>query len=214
MALPAAKRIDARLTLLEAARDVLRDKGYRGLSTREVALAAGVPLSQIHYHFGSRQGLVLALFEHLNSQLLARQRQLFSDPSLSLSEQWDRACDYLDDDLASGYVRVMHELSAAGWADTEIGAVVRGSLLDWNRLLTTVARRFEARIGGFGVFSAEDVAALVANAFIGAESHVLTRVEQRGVPTRSSLRRVGDLIRRLESEHSIGGDDACETSPA
>jgi AcrR family transcriptional regulator len=27
-----------------------------GLSTRDVAAAAGVPLSQIHYHFGSKQG--------------------------------------------------------------------------------------------------------------------------------------------------------------
>ena len=40
-----------------------------GLSTRDVAAAAGVPLSQIHYHFGSKQSLVLALFEYLNAQL-------------------------------------------------------------------------------------------------------------------------------------------------
>lgn len=214
MARTAAKRADVRLTMLEAAREVLRAKGYRGLSTREVAMAAGVPLSQIHYHFGSRLGLVLALFEHLNAQLLERQQRLFSDASLSLSQQWDLACDYLDDDLTSGYVRVMHELSAAGWADPEIGAVVRDALLAWNRLITTVARRFEQRIGGFGVFSTEDVAALVGNAFIGAENHVLTGVEQPAVPTRRSLRKVGDLIRRLEAGHSDGGTDARETPAA
>jgi hypothetical protein len=35
-------------------------------------------------------------------------------------EQWDRACDYLDDDIASGYVRVLQELIAASWVDSEL----------------------------------------------------------------------------------------------
>ena len=51
-----------------------------GLSTRDVAAAAGVPLSQIHYHFGSKQGLVLALFEYLNAQLLDRQNATVRRP--------------------------------------------------------------------------------------------------------------------------------------
>ena len=50
------------------------------LSTRDVAAAAGVPLSQIHYHFGSKQGLVLALFEYLNAQLLDRQNAIVRRP--------------------------------------------------------------------------------------------------------------------------------------
>ena len=103
--------------LLEAAKKVLRQNGYAGLSTRDVAAAAGVPLSQIHYHFGSKQGMVLALFEYLNAQLLDRQNALFGDTTLKLSEQWDRACDYLDDDIASGYVRVLQELIAASWSN-------------------------------------------------------------------------------------------------
>ena len=81
------------------------------------------PLSQIHYHFGSKQGMVLALFEYLNSQLLDRQAALFGDATLKLSEQWDRACDYLDEDIASGYVRVLQELIAASWADAPVAKV-------------------------------------------------------------------------------------------
>jgi AcrR family transcriptional regulator len=37
-------------------KEMLRQKGYSGVSTRDVAAEAGVPLSQIHYHFGSKQG--------------------------------------------------------------------------------------------------------------------------------------------------------------
>ena len=73
------KKPETSTTLLEAAKKVLRQNGYAGLSTRDVAEAAGVPLSQIHYHFGSKQGMVLALFEYLNAQLLDRQNALFGD---------------------------------------------------------------------------------------------------------------------------------------
>jgi AcrR family transcriptional regulator len=190
--------LDTRIALLDAAKHVLRERGYSALSTREVAAAAGMPLSQIHYHFGSKQGLVLALFEYLNAQLFDRQQALFNDPTLSFADQWDRACAYLDDDLATGYVRVMHELSAAGWADPEVGAVVRESLLEWIQLVNEVTRRFEKKVGGFGPLSAEDICALVSNAFIGAESLVLTGLEKGGIPIRESLRRIGALIRILE----------------
>jgi len=198
MAQPATATPDTRTALLEAAAQVLRERGYAALSTREVATAAGVPLSQIHYHFGSKQGLVLALFEYLNAQLFDRQQALFSDATLSFADQWDRACAYLDDDLASGFVRIMHELSAAGWADAEVGAVVRKSLSSWVGLVTAVARKFEQKVGGFGPLSAGDVGALVSNAFIGAESLVLAGIEQGGFPLRDALRRVGALIRALE----------------
>jgi len=198
MAPEAATNFDTRVALLDAAKQVLRERGYAALSTREVATMANVPLSQIHYHFGSKQGLVLALFEYLNAQLFDRQQALFSDPALSFADQWDRACTYLDDDLASGYVRVMHELSAAGWADAKVGNVVRESLLGWARLLTEVARKFESKVGGFGPLSADDIGALVSNAFCGAESLVLTGLEKGGIPLRESLRRIGALVRMLE----------------
>jgi AcrR family transcriptional regulator len=198
MARVSARGAETSTTLLEAAKKVLRQNGYAGLSTRDVAAAAGVPLSQIHYHFGSKQGLVLALFEYLNAQLLDRQNALFNDPSLKLSEQWDRACDYLDDDIASGYVRVLQELIAASWSDAEVAKVVRAGLKGWIDLILTLVRKAEASITDFGPFSADEVAALVANAFIGAEAHYLLGLERRGVPVRQGLRRVGDLIRMAE----------------
>jgi AcrR family transcriptional regulator len=197
-----ADKSDTRMVVLEAAKKVLRQSGYAKLSTRDVAAAAGVPLSQIHYHFGSKQGMVLALFEYLNEQLLDRQASLFDNASLSLSEQWERACDYLDDDIASGYVRVLQELIAAGWADAAIGKVVRAGLMGWNDVLRGLARRAERELGGFGPFSAEEVAALIGNAFVGAESMLLLGIEKRGVPVRQALRRFGDLIRMREGVSS------------
>jgi AcrR family transcriptional regulator len=195
----AAIRSETKFTLLEAAKKILRQNGYSGLSTRDVATAAGVPLSQIHYHFGSKQGLVLALFEYLNSQLLDRQNAMFGNTKLKLSEQWTLACEYLDDDIASGYVRVAHELIAASWADPAVAKVLRAGIMGWVELVTNVTRRTEYSLGPF---SPEEVAALVANAFIGAESLYLLGVEKKGMPVRQALQRVGDLIRILESGSS------------
>jgi AcrR family transcriptional regulator len=197
-----SKKPETSIVLLEAAKKVLRQKGYAGLSTRDVAAAAGAPLSQIHYHFGSKQGMVLALFEYLNAQLLDRQNALFHDPALNISEQWDKACDYLDDDIASGYVRVLQELIAASWADAEVAKVVRAGLLIWFDLLTELARKAKRELGGVGPFSAQEVAALIGCAFIGGESLFLLGAEKKGVPMRQALRRFGDLIRIAEGAAS------------
>jgi AcrR family transcriptional regulator len=198
MAPAAEKKLETGTTLLEAAKKVLRQNGYSGLSTRDVAAAAGVPLSQIHYHFGSKQGMMLALFEYLNAQLLDRQQAMFGDPALKISAQWDLACQYLDDDIASGYVRVLQELIAASWADPAVAKVVRAGATGWIDLLVQVARRAERELGGLGPFSPEEVGALVGNAFIGAESLYLLGLEKKGSPVRAALRRIGDLIRIAE----------------
>jgi AcrR family transcriptional regulator len=197
-----ADKTDTRTAVLEAAKKVLRQSGYSKLSTRDVAAAAGVPLSQIHYHFGSKQGMVLALFEYLNAQLLDRQTSLFGDATLKLSAQWDRACDYLDEDIDSGYVRVLQELIAASWADAAIAKVVRAGLTGWSDVIRGLARRAALELGGLGPFSSEEVAALIGNAFIGAESICLLGLEKKGIPARQSLRRFGDLIRMREGDSS------------
>jgi AcrR family transcriptional regulator len=204
MARALARKPETSTTLLEAAKKVLRQNGYAGLSTRDVAAAAGVPLSQIHYHFGSKQGMMLALFEYLNAQLLDRQNALFGDATLKLSEQWDRACDYLDDDIASGYVRVLQELVAASWADPEVAKVIRAGLMEWYDLIVGVARRAEHKFGGLGPLTPEEIGAFAANAFIGAESLYLLGAEKKGVPVRPALRRIGDLIRMAERGQTEG----------
>jgi hypothetical protein len=146
--------------------------------------------------------MMLALFEYLNAHLLDRQQAMFGDPTLRISEQWDLACAYLDDDIASGYVRVLQELIAASWADPEVAKVIRAGIMGWVDLITEAARRAERDFGGIGPLSPEEVAALVADAFIGAESLYLLGFEKKGSPVRQALRRIGDLVRIAEGASS------------
>lgn len=190
--------------ILQAAELVLREQGYAGLTTRDIAERAGVQLSQIHYHFGSRSGVLLGLFDDLNDRLLHRQAEMFAS-DLPLWQQWELACDYLDEDLASGYVRILNELAAAGWSDPEIGDAVRKAIVGWKQLLTDVARRAEERFGGLGPLTPEDVAALVSSVFLGAEMNILSGHESPKVPIRRALRRFGKLIRQFEETAKEGG---------
>lgn len=184
-------------TILRAAKEVLLEIGYSRLSTRIIAERAGVPLSQIHYHFGSRQKLVLAMLEEENRRLLDRQQRMYQSES-PLWRQWEQACDFLEEDLSSGYVRVLHEMIAAGWSDPAIGKAVWEQLNGWHQILTTVAGRAEEQLGGLGPFTAKEVGALAGLPFIGAEAYILLGVSETDIPARSALRKVGDLIKSLE----------------
>lgn len=188
---------DTRQQILDAARRCLLESGYAGLSTRRIAEAAGVRLGHLHYHFGSKQNLVLSLLKAENERLLERQAQMFGD-DVALWKQWEQACDYLDDDLRSGYVRVLHEMTTAAWSDPELASAVRVLLRGWFDLLTEVAERAEQTLGTLGPFSPDEIAALVGDAFLGAEMMLLLGVRERVVPHRSALRRVGEWIRAVE----------------
>lgn len=194
-----ARSSDTKADILNAARRVMSRHGFAGLSTRRVADAAGMPMSQIRYHFGSKEGMILALFEDMNAVLLNRQQAMFNDPSLPLSAQWDRACDFLEDDIASGYVRVLQELISAGWSNPKIGAAVVESLDGWQGLIVELARQMERRLGRLAPMNAEEIAALIGIWFLGAESQILLGRDTERMPIRRSLRRIGDILRRLEN---------------
>ena len=189
----AATRVD----LLDAAAQVISDHGYSGLSTRLVAETAEVPLSQIHYHFGSKLDLVLAVLDKQNRTLLERQRVMFSSET-PLWLQWDQACDFLEDDLRSGYVRLLHEMIAAGWSDERIASAVRSQMDGWHGLLADVARRATEELGGFHPFTAEEYATLAVSAFLGAEQLILLGFDEETMPARSALRKIGRLLKRIE----------------
>lgn len=205
---PAGRPRDASTAILAAARSCLLEDGYARLSTRRVAEAAGVPLSQIHYHFGSRQQLVLRLLEAENDRLLERQARMYASPE-ALSAHWEQAVEFLELDLASGYVRVLQELVAAGWSDGALAASVRGLIGAWFRLLTDVARRTAERHGPLGPFTPEEAGVLMGLPFVGVEPMLLLGFDELELPARSALRKVGDVIRAFEQ-----GRMAADPGPA
>jgi AcrR family transcriptional regulator len=193
-----------RQAIVSAARSALLADGYATLSTRRVADIAGVPLSQIHYHFGSKRQLILAVLAAENERLLERQREMFSSEE-PLWVRWDRACAFLDVDVASGYVRILQEMIAAGWSDGEVAASVREMLAGWFRLLADVARTEQAGGADIGPFTPSEVAALMSLPFLGAEALILLGVTEGDLPIRSALRKVGRLLEAVDGRSSESG---------
>jgi AcrR family transcriptional regulator len=193
---------DTPTRIADAARGCLLDEGYANLSTRRVAERAGVPLSQIHYHFKGKQGLLLAVLARENERLVDRQTKMYAADA-PLSKRYDQACDFLDEDLDSGYVRILQEMMASGWSDRVVAEQVVALLKGWLDLLREVAEEAEATFGSLGPFSAEQVATLVGMGFLGGESLLLLQDAGWSESVRGALRAVGDLIREAEGRSSV-----------
>jgi len=188
-------------SILEAARESLRERGYSGTSIRAVAERAGVQLSLVHYHFGSKQAMLVAVLEHENEQLLERQQALFAGPE-PLSVKWRAACRFLEDDLESGYVRILWELWAAGLADEQLAARWREATAGWRGLMAEVVEDWSQEVGLELPISATAVATLVANLFQGLEVEILAGVQEAEAPHLEVLEAVAQLIEGIEARAS------------
>lgn len=186
-----------RVLILEAARRILAERGFARTSNRAVAERAGVQLSLVHYHFGGKRRLLAAVLEQENAELLARQRALYAGPE-PLAEKWRTACAYLQEDLRSGYVRILWELWAAGLADEELVERWREAMAGWRRLLEDVAAQWAAELGLELPMSPLALATLVVNVFEGAEIEILAGVAEEEAPHLEALDSCADLIELIE----------------
>ena len=194
----AARGLQTRLRILDAAREMLLARGAGGTSTRSVAEEAGVPLSLVHYHFGGMQALLVAVLERENEELLGRQRALYALPG-PLAEKWRTACEFLDEDIRSGYVRVLWELWAAGLADETLAAHWRAAMGGWRELLTSVFADWGATLEEELPLPPRAIATLVTNLFQGVEIELLAGVTPDEAPHREVLDALGALIERAEA---------------
>jgi AcrR family transcriptional regulator len=168
------------------------------MSTRAVAAEAGVHLSLIHYYFESREGLLLAVLERINQELLDRQRVMYGSEDLSLAEKWRQAIAFYRQDLTTGYVRSLMELAGQGFANPRLGSAVRELMRGWRDLLTEVAAEALPRLGVTDIAPAE-VASAIVTFWYGMElQHSLGITEDEGRLWQTA-ETLGRLIERLET---------------
>lgn len=135
-----------RVRILEAARRRLVAEGYSRLSTRQIATEAGVNHALIHYYFGTRDQLVLAVLDEANRRLLARQTGMYEAP-VGFAEKWALARAFYEEDLASGFVRLQMELWAASLSDPSLRDAFLPRILAWRRVVRAAVRDAVAHYG-------------------------------------------------------------------
>lgn len=191
-----ARGLATRQQLIDAAATVLSQQGYASTSMRAVADQAGLRLSLVHYHFGSKAGLLTAVMDSLTAGLIDRQREMFTD-GRPFSAQWRSACEFLRADIDSGYVRILWELWAAGLTDDVLAERWRANQAGWRNL---IVERFEqmAEEGIDLPMNARALAALAGSLFEGAEVEMLIGVPQPESPHIEALTAIAEMIERAE----------------
>jgi AcrR family transcriptional regulator len=99
----AAEQPDRRLNILLAAEKLFAQHGYHGVSIRDIAAEAGVPLALVGYHYGAKHELYHAIFESWRPSIderLAALQAAMSEP------QAGRRLDGLLDAFVSPIVRL------------------------------------------------------------------------------------------------------------
>ena len=186
------------MAILQSARRRLREGGYAQLNVRDIAGDAGVNHALIGYHFGGKQQLVLAVLDDANKQLLERQTRMYSDTA-SASEKWQQACDFYEDDLQSGFVRLLMELMGASFTDETLRSEFLPRLLAWHQLVESEVLDFIQNAGLKLPVSARAISAWIRWFWTGMEASMTLGITEEQGHQREALEAVAILLRTVES---------------
>ncbi|MHA7628713.1 TetR/AcrR family transcriptional regulator [Corallococcus sp. M7] len=121
---PAAPEPDARARLIAAGQRVLGERGYDAATVKEVAREAGVNQGLVHYYFGSKDALLLAVTQEASRQYLSELERLRAQtPAEELAETAFAWGEKLATD-APGTCRLRYELFALGLRNRELTPAV------------------------------------------------------------------------------------------
>ena len=135
---------DTEQALLDAAERLLVDVGAAGLTTRQVAAAAGTNHGLVHYYFGSVEQLLVRVLERFTERLIERQRELYAADAPFL-EKWRTAMAYLDEDRP--YQKLWFELQALAWNRPELHERLARVHAEWRAVLTDAFAPVREQLG-------------------------------------------------------------------
>src|SRR3954465_4727455 len=120
--------VRTRMRLMDAALDLLADRGQDGLTLREITDAAEANVAAVSYHFGSLKSLCAAAIEHALEGYLEAQQEAVNalGPESTLEE------------LSAAFARPMISALVVGGRDLAIMRIVARAGIDppmgWDRL--------------------------------------------------------------------------------
>ena len=188
-----------RMLILEAARRRLCECGYANLNVRDIARDAGVNHALISYHFRGKQQLVLAVLDEANQALLERQTRMYQEDA-SASRKWQQACDFYDEDLQSGFVRLLMELMGASFNDAELRAEFVPRWLSWQKLVESGVEAFIAESGLDLPVPGRVIAAWISWFWIGMEAGMTLGITEEQGHQREALAAVASLLKLVENK--------------
>jgi len=132
--------------LLDAAEHLLVEIGYAAITTRKLAERAGVNHGLVHYYFGSMESLLLSAVERFTDSLIERQRAMYDEP-VPFVQKWRKAMQFLDEDGESGYQKVLLEMQALGWNNSDVRNRLQHVNEQWVGVVTSAFERGLRELG-------------------------------------------------------------------
>lgn len=194
---------EAKARILDAAFRRLAKEGYAALSTREIAKDAGVNHALIHYHYRTKDQLVIAVLDEANRQLLERQQRMYRGPG-GFAEKWAEARRFYEADFASGFVRVQAELWAASFSNPGLREKFVPRILAWKQVVLGGVREALAALEASGVklppsLTAEVIASWISEFWLGMEFADLLGAREDQAQHRAALDAMQRLLERLDA---------------
>ena len=121
------RKADTRARLLAAAADLFADQGIDAVSVDAVADAAGRTSGAVYAHFGSKQGLLLALLDSWKDSVLTvllAEVAVSDSPARQLAAVWSNVSGTSNDEAARWPV-LEHELWLRASRDPEVADILR-----------------------------------------------------------------------------------------
>jgi AcrR family transcriptional regulator len=123
---------EARRRLLDAVIEHLSQQGLADQSLRQIADAVGTSHRMLLYHFGSRDGLLLALVQAVEARTRARFANLGAEAGGDTDELVRRMWAYVTDPALAGFERLFFALySRALQGDQATLPLLAGEIEDW-----------------------------------------------------------------------------------
>lgn len=159
----------SRAQLLQAAVELLGEKGYSGVSIGAILERSGAQRSALYWHFGSKSGLILAALEHETEHWVDRVQTAVNQAHSPVG-QLDRLIDYIREAVADPDKRsmVFSLLLERGRANAELKAAINDA---FKALRQTLAEGFAAAVPVLAV----DRARTIADAFVDTADGIFIR---------------------------------------
>jgi len=188
------RKTETRSRLLAAAAELFADQGVDAVSVDAVAEAAGRTSGAVYAHFGSKQGLLLALLDSWKDSVLAvllAEVAVTDSPAGQLGAVWANVSDGSDRD-SSPWPLLEHELWLRAARHPEVADVVR---VRNTEALRYSARRIEswtASVGAAPAAGPDELAVLVKALVTGLAMQ--KRLDPGTVPDDLALRGLAALM--------------------
>src|SRR6266849_3781609 len=199
MALPKSSETAERI--LKAAHRRLAADGYARLNMRNIAAEAGVNHALIHYYFGSKDQLVIAVLDAANRRLIERQMRMYDTPG-DFAAKWAQARAFYEEDLASGFVRVQMELLAASLSNEALRENFVPRFLEWRRVIEQAVRDALAHYQLDLPASPEAIATWIVDFWAGMEFEMLLGISEAQAHHQEALDALQQMLENFDRQAS------------